>query len=248
MKKEKIRYHSRWLSIVRAYYIGIDEAGRGPLIGDMVVAGVMGTPSIFEKLALLGVKDSKLLSPSERLRFYKTIIESGVFTVLIYIPPHLLDKENLNSLEEKAIIKILNILSHIVNREASEIHIFIDEVKGCSKNIEKTLRNIFKQHVYFTMEPHADTKYTAVAAASIIAKVSRDLNLIVLRRVFGDFGSGYITDPDTKNWVLEYYSSHITPPLFIRRSWRVLRKIAPLWYITKKRKISDRSLLEYTKK
>ncbi len=246
---KKTRYWSHWLSTVRAYYIGIDEAGRGPLIGDMVVAGVMGTPSIFEKLALLGVRDSKLLSSSERLRLYKTIIELGVFTVLVYIPPYILDKENLNSIEEKAIIRIFNVLSHIVNREASEVHVFIDEVKGRCESIERSLREIFKQaRVYFTMEPHADTKYTVVAAASIIAKVSRDLNLVVLRRVFGDFGSGYITDPATKNWILEYYNSHVTPPLFIRRSWRVLREIAPLWYITKKRKISGKSLLEYTKK
>jgi len=233
---------------VRAYYIGVDEAGRGPLIGDMVVAGVMGVPSIFEKLALLGVRDSKQLSPSERVRLYKAIIELGVFIVLVYIPPHILDKENLNNLEEKAITRILNTLSYIVNREASEIHVFIDEVKGRRVSIERSIRDIFKQRVYFTMEPHADTKYTAVAAASIIAKVSRDLNLVVLRRVFGDFGSGYVTDIATKNWILEYYSSHTTPPLFIRRSWQVLREIAPLWYIAKKRKISGKSLLEYTKK
>lgn len=231
-----------------SYFIGVDEAGRGPLIGDMVVAGVAASPGVFERLALLGVRDSKLLKPDERLRLYKAIISENAISVVVYIPPHMLDQENLNTLEELAILRILKTIARLIKERASEVHVFIDEIKGKRESIERKLREIFESPAYLTMEPRADTKYPPVAAASIVAKTVRDLNLVVLRRVFGDFGSGYSVDPATRNWVLEYYYSQTTPPLFIRRSWRVLRELAPLWYVAKKRVKRNKSLLEFTRK
>lgn len=227
--------------------IGIDEAGRGPLIGDMVVAGVAAEPRVFEKLASLGVRDSKLLTPAERLRLYRTILSSGVLAVLVYAPPRILDNENLNTVEVRAVTRILGVIAELAGSSVSEVHVFIDEIKGWRASIETTLRELFKCSTRLIVEPHADAKYTPVAAASIVAKVSRDLNLTILRRVFGDFGSGYITDPDTKKWVQEYYQLNTTPPLFIRRSWRVLRELAPKWYRAKKSSKSSKSLFEFTK-
>lgn len=236
------------MTSVRVYYVGIDEAGRGPVIGDMIVAGVASTPSVFEDLALLGVRDSKLLSPSRRLTLYKAIISRDTTIALVYIPPLKIDQENLNTLEEMAVIKILNVISHVISGDASEVYIFIDEIKGRGANVEKNIKVLFRCPVHVTMEPHADAKYLPVAAASIIAKVSRDLNLKTLRSLLGDFGSGYITDPSTRSWIQEYYTSQREPPLFIRRSWRILGKLAPSWYSPKKRKRSNRSLLDYVKK
>ncbi len=231
-----------------SYFIGVDEAGRGPLIGDMIVAGVVASPDVFERLALLGVRDSKLLKPEERLQLYRAITSENIISVLVYIPPHILDRENLNTLEELAILRILGTIALLIKKRASEVHIFIDEIKGRRESIERKLREIFECPAYLTMEPHADAKYPPVATASIVAKTTRDLNLVVLRRVFGDFGSGYSADPITRNWILEYYYSHTTPPLFIRRSWRVLRELAPLWYVAKRHVKRDKSLLEFTKK
>jgi ribonuclease HII len=233
---------------VKAYYVGIDEAGRGPVLGDMVVAGVASTPGVFEDLARLGVRDSKLLSPSRRLSLYKSIISQSAVVVVVYIPPIRLDRENLNTLEEKAVVRILSVVSRAISENVSEISVFIDEIKGRRANIENSIRGLFQRPVNVIMEPHADSKYTPVAAASIVAKVSRDLNLKTLRSLLGDFGSGYITDPSTKRWVLDYYASHREPPLFIRRSWRALRDLAPLWYTTKKRRSSGKSLLDYVKR
>jgi len=236
-----------WLGGLRTYYIGVDEAGRGPVVGDMVVAGVAATPRVFENLTVLGVKDSKLLTPSKRMSLYREIINQDTVIVLSYISPRRLDSENLNILEENAIIHILTTIAHLLVSREVELHIFIDEIKGRSKSIENRVKSIFNCPVYLTIEPNADAKYPPVATASIIAKVARDLNLKILRGVFGDFGSGYITDPATRNWILEYYYSHSTPPLFIRRSWRTLRKLAPLWYSAKRRVKRNKSLLDYTK-
>jgi len=87
------------------------------------------------------------------------------------------------------------------------------------------------------MEPNivtnADVYFVEASAASIIAKVIRDNIIDTLKSKYGDFGSGYPSDPKTVNWVKNVYKEYLTPPPIIRRSWKILQEIAPNYYIRK---------------
>jgi ribonuclease H, mammalian HI/archaeal HII subfamily len=232
-------------------YIGVDEAGRGPLIGDMVVAGVLSDGNKLKDLEMQGLVESKQLNAETRSTFYKKAIKHGVVVVAVYVPPWRIDNENLNKLEEEQIKWILKVFSKIIpGLGVDEVKVFIDEVKGSAQKIESAARELFsKYRLVFQMEPEADAKYSPVALASIFAKVMRDRNLDVLKKLHGDFGSGYSADPLTISWVKMNYKSSIKPPLFIRRSWRNLRNLAPEWYIEKKAENrKHRSLFDFTKR
>ena len=232
-------------------YIGVDEAGRGPLIGDMVVAGVLSAGSKLKELEKEGLVESKQLNAEARASFYRKAIKYGIVVIAVYVSPWRIDNENLNKLEEEQIKWILKVFSKIVpGVRVDEIKVLIDEVKGSARKIESAARELFtKYKLVFKMEPEADAKYSPVALASIFAKVMRDRNLDVLRKLYGDFGSGYSADPITVNWVKMNYRPSIKPPLFIRRSWRNLKDIAPEWYVEKKVEIKKhRSLLDFTKR
>ncbi|MEM0031014.1 MAG: ribonuclease HII [Desulfurococcaceae archaeon] len=232
-------------------HIGIDEAGRGPLIGDLVIAGVLVDDSTLEKLRLNGLAESKQLNSKSRNEFYKEAVRSKAVVIAVYIPPWRIDRENLNKLEEKYIVWIIGVLRRLLGENKNaEIKITIDEVKGSAKRIESFVREVFNGvKVDYRMEPGADAKYSSVALASIFAKVMRDLNLLALKKLFGDFGSGYSTDPLLLDWIKQNYKPEQNPPLFIRRSWRNLKNIAPKWYIEKKKgPWRHRSILDYAKR
>lgn len=99
-------------------------------------------------------------------------------------------------------------------------------------------------------EEDADAKYIEVSAASIIAKYYRDSDVYGLKKLYGDYGSGYPTDPRTVSWIKEMYRSGINPPGIVRRTWKTLKTIAPTWFMEKKsviRASGQKSLLEYLK-
>ncbi|MEM1618640.1 MAG: ribonuclease HII [Desulfurococcaceae archaeon] len=231
--------------------IGVDEAGRGPLIGDMVIVAV-AIPQYMENTLLNeGVRDSKTLNPEKRRRLSYFLLGSDLLSVAVYVPPWRIDESNLNDVEARYIGKALGMLSRVLNKlQPSEVHVYVDEVKGRSEMIKKHVASMFRacERLNVRVEPDADAKYTAVSVASILAKVFRDSSLTPLRRIFGDFGSGYASDSRTISWVSSYYASRREPPVFIRRTWRTLRNIAPDWYTSKRRTSGYRTLLDYVKR
>ena len=74
-------------------------------------------------------------------------------------------------------------------------------------------------------EHHADRTYPVVSAASIIAKVSRDSAIARLHMQYGDFGSGYITDPKTIGFLKSWRRTHTEYPPIVRLSWRTIKQI-----------------------
>ncbi|MEM4101705.1 MAG: ribonuclease HII [Desulfurococcaceae archaeon] len=231
--------------------IGVDEAGRGPLIGDMVIVAV-AIPQYMENTLLNeGVRDSKTLNPEKRRRLSHFLLGSDLLSVAVYVPPWRIDESNLNDVEARYIGKALGMLSRVLNKlQPSEVHVYVDEVKGRSEMIKKHVASMLRscERLIVRVEPEADAKYTAVSVASILAKVFRDSSLTPLRRIFGDFGSGYASDSRTISWVSSYYASRREPPVFIRRTWRTLRDIAPDWYTSKRRTSGYRTLLDYAKR
>ncbi len=203
-----------------SWVIGFDEAGRGSLVGELIVAGLAVHDYDVERLRELGVRDSKQLSPSARQRLYKEIIRMGPF-VTCPIRPSEIDHSNINYLEESAIAKIIEIMTKYIGLPPRHIKaIYIDKF-GELKFLPKVLERLgFSGKL--VDEPKADVNYPVVSAASIIAKVVRDARIAVLRSMYGVEGSGYPSDPRTVDWVMKTLRAGRRPPI-IRYSWGTLR-------------------------
>ena len=199
--------------------LGVDEAGRGPVIGDMFVAGVAIDPRTLQRLREFGVRDSKELTPSARSRLVTTVLRYAEVVMVKRFPPSVIDKMNINVIYAKAVVDLVN---NILRMGLRIKKIYVDAVTG-----RKALA-ILKEgigEIPFVLEPKADRKYVVVAAASIVAKFLRDLHVSKLKEAYGDFGSGYPADPRTIGWLEKHLiNSSAVAPSIIRRSWSTLRR------------------------
>jgi len=148
---------------------GVDEAGRGSMLGPLVVAGVSISKSKVNLLKKLGVRDSKKLSPTAREHLYKKIIEIVDDYHVVRIPPRIIDKSvsthSLNHLEAKYMAKVISKLSPSTA--------FVDSCDVNSKRFGKEISEL-TSNTKIRSYHHADSKFVTVSAASILAKVSRD--------------------------------------------------------------------------
>ena len=221
---------------------GVDEAGRGPILGPMVIAVVAAPARVFEELRLQGVRDSKELNPRARRVLAEEILRRACYAAVARIPPRLIDAVNLNKLEYDTI----EVLAERLRGLCPGLRRLSVDAVGPPERLAERLRRLLGPGVVVAVEPRADRRRPEVAAASILAKVARDSDVEELRRRYGVRGSGYPTDPETLEWLREAYASSPTsPPDFVRRSWGTLKRIAPLWYLEKRRGSGQRSLLDY---
>ncbi len=188
---------------------GIDEAGRGALIGPLVVAFFSIPKEKETALVKLCLKDSKQLSPKQRSYLYRRLKELGSFEV-VKLQPTQIDMRNINKLELSVIEKLVE--KHKPGR------LFVDcFVKDCS--------SIHFPGVDVIAEYKADERYPIVSAASIIAKVVRDAEIRKLRERFGDFGSGYPSDEKTVSFVKEHLKE-LEAAHAIRTKWDTYKRLA----------------------
>jgi ribonuclease HII len=198
---------------------GVDDAGRGSMLGPLVIAGISLKKSNISKLSLLGVKDSKQLSPKSREILYKKIITLVDDYYVAKISPKLIDasvvKHNLNHLEAKYMAKVIMKL----NPDTSYVDSCDVNPKRFGKEISKLANNKKIQSYH-----HADSRFVVVSAASILAKVTRDREIDKLRKNY-DLGSGYPSDTKTIDFVKSYYITNQILPVFVRKSWKPTQKI-----------------------
>ena len=203
---------------------GVDEAGRGCVIGPLVIAGVLFDDETVGELREMGVKDSKKLSAKKRVRLSEEIKELALGYRFFELSPRTIDKvvfrnvplRRLNYLETMAMAWVIREL------EPDEAH-----VDPCDVDSERCIRQI-KRVLPFDLvircEPRADAKYPATGAASILAKVRRDSRIEALRELHGDFNSGYPSDWKTQNFIRDYFSENSECPDFIRGSWSTVQR------------------------
>jgi len=193
---------------------GIDEAGKGPVLGPLVIAGVRATPLQAKKLQELDVKDSKMLTAKKRDELF--VIISKMKHHIIIIPPEEIDAAlfsshlNLNKLESLKTVEILNTLKP---KEA-----FIDCPDINTERYKAIIAT--KVNCKLTVEHRAE-KYEVVAAASILAKVTRDR---LMKEYNLDCGSGYASDPKTQLFVKENWEKKKYVHLF-RHSWETIKRL-----------------------
>jgi ribonuclease HII len=195
---------------------GVDEAGRGPVIGPMVMAGVLIDKKDEAKLKRMGVKDSKLLTPGQRERLYNKIVKTVKKYHIVIVPPAEIDQAvkeddemNLNWLEAQKSIDIINIL----RPDTAYLDCPSNNIKAYAEYVKKGVNG----DTEIIAEHKADVKYPVVSAASIIAKVTRDREIGKIQETIPDkIGSGYPSDPVTVEFLKKNYSKY---PDIIRKSW-----------------------------
>jgi len=203
---------------------GIDEAGRGPVVGPMVIAGVVFSDSDIDQLINLGVRDSKKLSPKVRSKLLPEILSRAREVVVEYVPPSLIDKYVLNKIRGGLNqLEVEVIASIIVRLSAPKIIIDVPDVKP-ERFKKRLLERIEKRKLLLIVDHHADEKFPTVAAASIVAKVFRDEMIRRLHGFYGDFGSGYPSDNKTRAFIDYCIGKNYFPPI-IRRSWATFKNI-----------------------
>ncbi len=204
---------------LRKVMVGIDEAGRGSLVGDLFVVAVAVASDRRVELAEAGVRDSKLLSRSRRYELLLKVIECSEAIIVNRITPEEIDRENINDLEVRAVERSVR---HLKSRGLNPVRIVIDEIAGREKQVEAVCRKYFPD-VEVVMEPGADRDFIEVSAASIVAKTMRDLHIRSLSNIYGEIGSGYPSDPRTISWLNKVRSAgHI--PRCVRMSWKTVRR------------------------
>jgi ribonuclease HII len=199
---------------------GIDEAGRGCVIGPLVVAGVLVKEENLAALANLGVKDSKLLSPSKREILAPEIIRIAEKHVVLKLSPLEIDRvvesqrklHKLNRLEAETMGKIVAALEPNVA--------YVDAADVLEKRFGQHILEASTFKTQIVSEHKADRTYPVVSAASIIAKVERDNDVAKLRIKHGDFGTGYLTDPKTMQFLVNWLKEHSEYPECVRKSWK----------------------------
>jgi len=198
---------------------GIDDAGRGSMLGPLVIAGVSLDKKNLRKLTSLGVKDSKKLSPKLREFLYKKIIEIVDDYYVAKISPKSIDasvkKHCLNGLEAKYMAKVVSKL----NPDTS----YVDSCDVNPKRFGKEISQLSDNHKIKSYH-HADSRFVVVSAASILAKVTRDRAIARLRKEH-NLGSGYPSDSVTVKFVTKYYKKNHEMPSFVRKSWKPVQRI-----------------------
>jgi ribonuclease HII len=202
--------------------LGIDDAGRGPVIGPMVLAGCLIDEKAEKELKKLGVKDSKQLTQKRREFLAEKIKEiAETFEIVLAYPGEIDGKkyngENLNILEAIKMAEIIN----KINKGFNKIKVIIDCPSvniGKWKDFLKTkIDNLSNLDIH--CEHKADVNYVSVSAASILAKCVREMEMEKLREKYGnEIGSGYSSDKKTYKF-LETYSQKYKKNGLFRQTW-----------------------------
>ncbi len=223
--------------------IGIDDAGRGPLLGPMILAGVLIEHENESELKKLGAKDSKLLSHPERVRLASVIRKEVLSSVCIHATPTEIDEavlggENLNTLEARKMAEVINTL----NDPKKDITVIVDCPSINIKVWREKLISFIKhpQNLTVLCEHKADANHPSVSAASILAKVEREEEVQKLKEMYGNIGSGYPADPITKAFLQEH-GSRIRETGIVRKSWATWQELFPEDRVEKKKqkKLTD---------
>ena len=201
---------------------GIDEAGRGPVIGPLTIAGVLIEQEDEEKLVKMEVKDSKQLTPGQRDFLYKKIIKVVKGYKIIIIQPEEVDKAveredglNLNWLEADKSVEIIEALKPDIA--------ILDCPSNNTKKYQQYIEQKLKAKVGIRAEHKADQNFPVVSAASILAKVTRDNEIKKIQsKIKEPIGSGYPADPVTVKFLKENYTKY---PSIFRHSWDSYKKV-----------------------
>ena len=205
--------------------VGVDEAGRGPILGPLVMAALAFKEEDLKKLEWLGVKDSKQLTLQTREELFGRIREIVHDFRIEVIEPDAIDLSifdpdtNLNWLEaETAARMVSELLGDVVIIDCPS-----PNLSAYEKFFRAKMSEAAAAKAQLVVEHKADVNYIACSAASVVAKVLRDRAIENIKNEIKiDFGSGYLSDPKTKEFLDSYFDKY--PHLF-RKSWTPYKQL-----------------------
>lgn len=220
------------------YIVGIDEAGRGPVLGPMIYAGACWPSKYSEILAKVGFKDSKKINTEEKREgFFRAIEELKnarlMDTHFVSLSAKLISQtmfdettsSNLNTISHNTAISIVR---HFLNKGYKITSAFVDTV-GDADLYRQKFESAFKDispPINFTVCSKADDLFPVASAASIVAKVNRDREIKYWVFPEGltdrDFSCGYPSDSTTVKWLARNFEPLFGYPNIVRFSWKTI--------------------------
>jgi len=204
---------------------GIDEAGRGPVIGPMVIAAVWAEEEDEKNLIAAGVRDSKKLSPGKREEIAAFIRKS------FHCETTVIEAQDIDTLRKTMTINQLEAyaFARIASIRRADTY-YIDAASANEKAFREEVRKHMEHECTIICKHGADNTYAIVSAASIIAKVERDRCVAeiarTLERKLGiPLGSGYPSDEKTIQFIKEWMKRFGNLPPYIRKSWKTVKNI-----------------------
>lgn len=202
--------------------LGIDDAGRGPVIGPMILAGCLIDEEGEKKLKKLGVTDSKVITQKRREFLEEKIKEIAITYEVIIVLPKEIDTQNgegikLNEVEAIMCAGIIN----KINKGFDKINVAVDcpstNLSKWGDYLKTKIKNL--KTLEISCEHKADKNHVSVSAASILAKCVREREMDKLKEIFGsEIGSGYCSDPLTCKFLEKYAKKHEDKGIF-RKTW-----------------------------
>lgn len=198
---------------------GIDEAGRGPVLGPLVVAGVMVESDA--PLRALSVRDSKKLSPERRTQLAPQIEKVGRHEILV-VPAKDIDitrgEMSLNDFEARLFAKIIEQLRPAIA--------YVDAVDVDEIDFKRSIQRHVAYDVEIVSQHNADELFPVVSAASILAKVRRDAEIKAIEVELGEpVGSGYPGDPVTIAFLERWINEKGSLPPHTRATWDTAKRL-----------------------
>jgi ribonuclease HII len=199
--------------------VGVDEAGRGPVIGPLVVAGVAVESDV--RLRQMNVRDSKKLSPERREALAPEIEKVSTFE-LVVIPAERIDvmraEMSLNDFEAK-------LFAEVIDKLRPETA-YVDAADVDANEFKRCVRKELTFDVEIVSQHKADELFPVVSAASILAKVCRDREMRMIEEKMGmHIGSGYASDTDTIAFLESWIRENGSLPPHTRASWDTARRL-----------------------
>lgn len=198
---------------------GLDEAGRGPMVGPLVVGAVWSEDP--ETLRDIGARDSKQLSPSKRETLFAEISETASAWEVVPVSADEIDRRmaqtNLNRIE-------MSMFAEAVTRHPADL-VQVDCPEVDTLHFGQVL-SAMMGGIRVDARNKADVVFPTVSAASIMAKVTRDKMIEDIKHELGiDIGSGYPSDPATQTYVEDWIIKHGTVPPHARGSWKPVKDL-----------------------
>jgi ribonuclease HII len=203
---------------MQTYIAGIDEAGRGPVIGPLVVCCAFCRREDEKKLKKLSVKDSKKLSPSQREAMYAELKKFCTFRwaeISAADLNKLMGEMSLNDIEAKVMAGLA--------KQVDDADLMIDMPDRYSWTFRGRMQRFGVTR--FEAEHKADDRYPIVGAASICAKIIRDSKIAEIRKTTCDFGSGYPGDKKTMEALRDKEKRKMLRP-FVRTRWKTIEELS----------------------
>lgn len=215
--------------------LGVDEAGRGPVLGPMVYAVAYCPVAYREILAKDGFMDSKVLTHEVRSRLLEKMCAPGAMKRNIGWATTIMTARDIShgmlrppsvgpyNLNDQAHDTTMALIQKVLDAGVNVTEAFVDTVGPPAKYQDKLSQRF--PTIKFTVTKKADSIYPIVSAASICAKVTRDASLVTLDESAGEWGSGYPSDPRTASWLKTTVDSVFGWSQVVRFSWQTTRDV-----------------------